>query len=68
MTATAIEFCRVYGIDVKSEKLVDEIYTALIGGGKYRQPCGHERKGQKNETPIPDSNQGTADCRVRFHD
>lgn len=55
MTATAIEFCREHGIDVKSEKLVDEIYTALIGGGKYRQPCRHKCKGQENETPIPNS-------------
>lgn len=54
VTATVIEFCRAYGINEKSENVVGEIYDALIGGGKYRQPCGHEREGQENETPISD--------------
>ena len=31
MTATVREFCRKYGIDEKSEELVNEIYEALCG-------------------------------------
>lgn len=49
MTATVREFCRKYGIDEKSEELVNEIYEALCG--KIIRPCD---KGQEGKAPIPD--------------
>ena len=46
MTATVREFCRKYGIDEKSEELVNEIYEALCG--KVVRPC------DKGQEAVPD--------------
>lgn len=55
MTATVKEFCRVYGIDEKSEKLVDKIYNAIIGGEEYRKPVRFSDKGEKKQTTVSNS-------------
>lgn len=48
MTATAKEFCRVYGLNEKSEQLVEDIYNALTnGGGEYREPYEPEYQGEE---------------------
>lgn len=56
MTATVRQFCREYGINEKSDNLVENIYEALTGGGKYKEPCGLEREREEVETPISDGN------------
>ena len=58
MTATVREFCRKYGIDEKSEELVNEIYEALCG--KVVRPCD---KGQEGKAPIPDMSEDWATSR-----
>lgn len=54
MTATVVEFCRAYGLNDKSEQLVDDIYNALVGGDDDRESVRSCDKGQENETPISD--------------
>lgn len=55
MTATVKEFCRVYGIDEKSEKLVDKIYEAIIGGDNNREPIRYSGKREEKQTTVSDS-------------
>lgn len=55
MTATVKEFCRVYGIDEKSEKLVDKIYEAIIGGDNNREPIRYSSEREEKQTTVSDS-------------
>lgn len=54
MTATVKEFCRVNGLDEKSENLVELIYEALTGGDADRITERADNTGEKSEVAIPD--------------
>lgn len=54
MTATVKEFCRVNGLDKKSENLVDLIYEALTGGDADRITERTDNTGEKSKAAIPD--------------
>lgn len=54
MTATVKEFCRINGLDEKSENLVELIYEALTGGDADRITERADDTGEKSEAAIPD--------------
>lgn len=62
MTATVREFCRKYGIDEKSEELVNEIYEALCG--KVVRPCDKGQEGKSilemSGATVPDMSEDWA--------
>lgn len=61
MTATVKEFCRINGLDEKSENLVELIFTALTGGGTNERTGRITDTGKEIETAIPDGTAGEAD-------
>lgn len=52
MTATVKEFCRINGIDEKSENLTELLYSALTGGGTDRRVIRSDDSRQEIETAI----------------
>lgn len=54
MTATVKEFCRVNGLDERSENLVDKIFNALCGGDADRHDNRPDDSREENKAPIPD--------------
>lgn len=62
MSATVVkEFCRAYGINEKSENLIDEIFEALTGGKKYRKAYRVKPKRAKVKATVPNSGARTPD-------
>lgn len=53
MTATVKEFCRINGIDEKSENLTELLYSALTGGDTDRRVIRSDDPRQEGETAIP---------------
>ena len=54
MTATVIEFCRINGIDEKSENLTELLYSALTGGDTDRRVIRSDDSRKESETAISD--------------
>lgn len=54
MTATVKEFCRINGIDEKSENLTELLYSALTGGDTDRRVIRSDDPRQEGKTAIPD--------------
>lgn len=62
MSATALkEFCREYGIDEKNENLVEEIFSALTGGRKYRKSYRVKPEREKKQASISNGGARTPD-------
>ena len=53
MTATVKEFCRINGIDEKSENLTELLYSALTGGDTDRRVIQSDDPRQEGKTAIP---------------
>lgn len=53
MTATVKEFCRINGIDEKSENLTELLYSALTGGDTDRRVIRSDDPRQEGKTAIP---------------
>lgn len=54
MTATVKEFCRINGIDEKSENLTELLFSALTGGDTDRCVIRSDETRQESETAISD--------------
>lgn len=54
MTATVKEFCRINGLDEKSENLVDLIYEVLAGGATDRITEPADDTQEKSEVAVSD--------------
>lgn len=54
MTATVKEFCRINGIDEKSENLTELLFSALTGGDTDRRVIRSDDPRQESKTAISD--------------
>jgi len=54
VTATVREFCRINGLDEKSENLVELIFEALTGGDDDKRSGRDTDAGEKVKAPVSD--------------
>ena len=54
MTATVREFCRINGLNEKSENLVELIFEALTGGDDNKRSGRDTDAGEKVKAPVSD--------------